>query len=152
MKKIAIAVILFTVSFQSFSQEGGRKSKREALEQLTPEQRNALHVKKMTLDLDLSPSQQKEVAALFQEEASKREAKRADMKANKEAKKELTPAEKFEMQNKMLDAQIEHKAKMKKILTKEQYEKWEKNFGKKQERLKKLRTKKRQSQHNEEIK
>lgn len=152
MKKLAIAVCLLTFSIQSYSQDEPKKSRRESLEQLTPEQRNELQVKKMTLDLDLTASQQKEMAALIKEESAKRDAKKAEMKANAATKKELTTAEKFELRSKMMDAQIEHKAKMKKILNKEQYEKWETSLEKREHHFRNARREKRQVQHTEESK
>lgn len=130
MKKAALAVITaLTISLSVQAQERNRG------ERLTPEQRNQLQVKKMTADLDLNENQQKEVAKLFAEQAKKREAKMAERKANKEAKKELTADEKFKLKNDMLDAQIEHKAKMKKILNEKQYAKWEANMEKRQEKV-----------------
>lgn len=109
-------------------------------EKLSAEQRNQLQLKKMTLELDLTAAQQKEMAALIAEQSSKREAKMAEMKANKEAKKQLTANEKFELKNKMLDEKIEHKAKMKKILSKEQFEKWEANHKKRSGHIQKMRS------------
>ncbi len=129
MKKAALAVITaLTISLSVQAQERNRG------ERLTPEQRNQLQVKKMTADLDLNENQQKEVAKLFAEQAKKREAKMAERKANKDAKKELTADEKFKLKSEMLDAQIEHKAKMKKILNEKQYAKWEAKMEKRQEK------------------
>ena len=117
MKKLILAVAL-VISSLTFAQE--RRG-----EKLTPEQQSDLHVKKMTLDLDLNEVQQKEVKAILLEQAQKREAKMAEFKANKEKGEKPSADEKFEMKSKMLDEQIEMKAKIKKILTAEQYKKWE---------------------------
>ena len=81
----------------------------------------------MTLDLDLDAQQQKEVKTIFLEQAKKREAKMAEMKAKREKGEKPSADERFEMKNEMLDNQIEMKAKMKKILKPEQYKKWEEN-------------------------
>ena len=89
----------------------------------------------MTLNLDLSPSQQKEIAPIIAEQTIKREAKRTEMKAQKETKKPLTANEKFEIKNESLDSQMEMKAKMKKILNANQMEKWEANNGKRKSHL-----------------
>lgn len=128
----AMAIVVFT--FSGMAQEREPKG-----EKMSVEQRNQLHLKKMTMDLDLTSAQQKEIAPIIAEQSSKREAKMAEMKANKEAKKQLTADEKFEMKSKMLDQQIEHKAKMKKILNKEQFEKWEANHGKRKMHMQKKR-------------
>ena len=125
MKKLILAIAL-VISSLSFAQEGRG-------EKLTPEQQSELQVKKMTLDLDLNEKQQKEVKAILLEQAKKREAKITEFKANKEKGEKPSADEKFEMKNKMLDEQIEMKAKMKKILTPEQYKEWEENHEKRSE-------------------
>lgn len=129
MKKL-IAVALLFVGMTSFAQENiskeTRKAQRAEMEQLTPEQRNQLHLKQLTLELDLTASQQKEMAKIIAEQDSKREALKADMKSAKENNKKLTADERFVMKNKMLDEKIAMKERVKKILTPEQVEKWEK--------------------------
>ena len=139
MKKVVITIALVLSLTVTMNAQERQAKNRENTEQLTPQQRNELHLKKMTLDLDLTPAQQKEIAPIISEQSSKREAKMTEMKANKEAKKQLTADEKFEMKNKMLDQQIEHKAKMKRILTKDQFEKWEANQGKRKMHMQKRR-------------
>jgi hypothetical protein len=127
MKKLFVVALLF-VGLTNFAQEKkGRaeRGERAEMEQLTPEQRNVLQLKKMTLDLNLTASQQKQLEPIIAEETSKREAKKTEMKARKETKKALTANEKFELKNKNLDEQIELKAKMRKILTDDQMKKWE---------------------------
>lgn len=119
MKKL-ILITALALSTLTFAQE-----KRAKKERLTPEQQTELQVKKMTLDLDLNAKQQKEVKTILLEKAKKREAKMAEFKANRTKGQKPTAEEKFEMKNKMLDEQIEMKAEMKKILTKEQFTKWE---------------------------
>ena len=78
MKKLILAAVL-VVSTLTFAQERGRKG-----EKLTPEQQTELQVKKMTLELDLDAKQQKEVKAILLENAKKRDAKMAEMKAKRE--------------------------------------------------------------------
>lgn len=129
MKKIVLTLVLFSaLSINAQEKRNGSKEK------MTVDQQNQLQLKKMTLALDLTASQQKEIEPILAEQNLKREAKRAEMKSNKENHKELSANERYELKNKMLDEQIEYKAKMKKILTKDQYEKWttnrRKNFKK----------------------
>lgn len=134
MKKIILTLALvMAVSVNAQEKNPERKN------QMSMEQRNELHLKKMTLDLDLSPAQQKEIAQLMKEESSKRASKKAEMKANSENKKELTADEKFKIQNERLDNQIAHKAKMRKILNDQQFEKWEKNQKRRQHAMTKKR-------------
>lgn len=121
MKKVFLAALLF-VGITTFAQE-----KREQREKLTPEQRVELQAKKMKLDLDLNDKQVADVKKLLLEQAKKREAKKAEFQAKKDDAKKPTSDEIYAMKNKMLDEQIANKAEMKKILTAEQYKKWEEN-------------------------
>ena len=121
MKKLILAIVLAITSL-SFAQD--RKG-QERNESFTPEQQTELHVKRMTLNLDLDDKQQKEIKTLLLEQAKKREAKKAEMMAKREKGEKPTSDEKFAMKSKMLDEQIAMKAKMKKILKPEQFKKWE---------------------------
>ena len=114
MKKVFLAVLL-VVGLTTFAQEKeGRKEK------LTPEQKVDFQVKRMTKDLDLNEKQAKEVRVLVTKEVTKREAKRAK-------KKEDKAQERSEMKAEILANQAAMGSDMKKILTAEQYTKWEKN-------------------------
>lgn len=134
MKKMFMIAIMM-IGFSSFAQEkmiSENKPQRHErgdvpqMEKFTPEQRKQLQLKKMTLALDLNSNQQKEMEKIISEQSAKREAKMAERKASKESKKELTADERFAMENQRLDEQIATKARVKKILNAEQFEKWEK--------------------------
>lgn len=123
-----MALTTFAITAQNKSED--RKENRSQLrENLTPEQRAELHAKKMTLDLNLNETQQAQVRQLL-----------LDMQKTKperpENKKEMTPAQKFEAKNAMLDRRIAMKKAMKEILTEEQFAKWENNRQHKQHRFK----------------
>ena len=120
MKKVFIIAVL-AISLSSLAQDRKERHSKGAMEQMTPEQRNQLHLKKMILDLDLNAKQQEQVAAIMAEQTAKREA----IKAERKAKMEEAKANRFEMKNRMLDEQIEMKNKMKSILSADQMEKWE---------------------------
>jgi hypothetical protein len=107
------------------------------MEQMTPEQRNQLHLKKMTLELDLNASQQKEMSKIIAEQSAKREAKMAERKATKDSVKKLTSDELFAKKSKMLDEQIVMKEKMKKILSADQFNKWDEMKEKRHNGMKK---------------
>lgn len=120
-----MAALLF-VGMTGFAQERKKiHSDKAGMEQLTPEQRNQLHLKKMTLDLDLNATQQKEISKIIAEQSSNREAAIAERKALREANKKMSSDERFARKNKMLDEKIAMKERMKKILTPEQMKKWE---------------------------
>lgn len=153
MKKLIVTALLF-VGITSFAQEKiskeNQKAQRAEMEKLSPEQRNQLHLKKLTLELDLTASQQKEMAKIIAEQQVKKEAMRAEVASKKESNKKLTSDERFVMKSKMLDEKIALKERVKKFLTPEQVEKWEKmktdrrtdfRRGMKKERVKKIEQK-----------
>lgn len=125
MKKVILAALL-VIGISAMAQEQAAPAKKNAPERLTVEQRNELRLKKMTLELDLTAAQQKEMKTLIAEQSAKRETAMAERKAAKAAGKKPTADERFAMENKKLDEQIAMKEKVKKILTPQQLEKWEK--------------------------
>lgn len=143
MKKIFLTLLASGITTISFAQD----TKND--ERMTLEQRNELHLKKMTIDLDLNEKQQKEMAKVIAEENQKREAQRTEFKANKETGKKLSAQGRFEMKSKMLDEQKERKDKMRKILNEKQFEKWEAN---QKENKHKMRQMHKQHRHHKEDK
>lgn len=129
MKKVIfIAVVLvstLTFAQQRGSGKMGKNAQMNQKESLTPEQQTELQVKRMTLHLDLTAKQQEEMKKVVLENTKKREVKKAEMQAKRAEGKTPTSEERFEMQNQRLDNQIAMKAELKKILSKEQLEKWE---------------------------
>jgi hypothetical protein len=124
MKKLIIAALL-VVGMTSFAQERNKMERIQhgmEMEKFTPEQRNELLLKKMTLGLDLSAKQQGQMKSIIAEKSDKPEAM---MKARKENKEKPTREERFAMKSKMLDEQITMKGKVKNILSAEQFEKWD---------------------------
>jgi phosphatidate phosphatase PAH1 len=90
----------------------------------TPDQIAEIKTKKMTLMLDLNETQQTKIMALELEAAKARELKFSEKKSDEKPSDE----ERFKMQSERLDRQIAHKKSMKSILTKTQFEKWEKSM------------------------
>ncbi|RAR47540.1 hypothetical protein [Flavobacterium lacus] len=129
MKNLIVTAILLigflTVAQEKSLQNQERKARMENRESLTPEQQAELQVKRMTLDLDLNAKQQAEIKKIVLDQAKKRETKKTEWKANKDAGKSLNQDERFAMKNQMLDEQIAMKAELKKILTEGQFSKWE---------------------------
>lgn len=128
MKKlvmILIAVATLQVSAQEQKKEI-RKQRTEFKNPYTPEEMAQLQAKKMTLTLDLTDKQQKEMSALLLEQAKLRQSKKeAFAKSKKEGEsKTFTKEDHFKMANARLDQQIERQKKVKSILSAEQYEKW----------------------------
>jgi hypothetical protein len=132
MKQVLMIVVLVvSVSLQAQPpghgkegprKEGHRKSMHDKMEQLSPQQKAQLKTKEMTLHLDLTEAQQTEILKLNLETATKREQNKPDMKE----KREISANEMFERANSRLDDKIATKKKLKSVLTKEQFEKFEK--------------------------
>jgi protein CpxP len=106
------------------AQPRNNNHQRNEMEQFTPEQRSELQVKKLTLELDLNESQQKEMKAFIADKNTKMDAHKTAMKAMKEKGTKPTSDERFAMKSKMLDEQIATKKRMQKILNEKQFEKW----------------------------
>lgn len=123
MKKL-IVIALLMVGTTIFAQDRSRKHQGPEMEEFTPEQHSQLMLKKMTLDLDLNESQQKEMSAIISEKMAKKEAMKTEMKAKKEKGVKPTNDERFAMHMKMLDEQIATKKRVEKILNAKQFEKW----------------------------
>ena len=133
MKKlflIALALVTIQVSAQNKKQgtrNGDRTEKGQRMSDFTPEEMAQLQTKKMTLDLDLTASQQKQIEKLNLENAKTRKSKMEARQANRKDGKgeKLNKEERLARMNERLDNQMEMKAKMKKILNDEQFTKWE---------------------------
>lgn len=136
MKKLVFIALAF-ITLQATAQEhrrghrdGQRKGERKthALRQLSPEQLAEVQTKRMTLRLDLSENQQKEVQKLVLQQAKERKEKIEAFKKSRtdENAKRPTKEKRLELLNERLDNQIAMKRKMKNILNEEQYQKWQK--------------------------
>ena len=126
MKKIvSILVLVFAVTFTTHAQKK-RGDRGDRGSKLTIEQQTTLAVKKMTLALDLSDKQQKQIKPLLMAKMTERKASMEKRKEARENKEKPTTDEMFAMKNKQLDHQIAMKNSMKNILNKEQFEKLEK--------------------------
>ena len=134
---LALALVTLQVSAQ-----GPRQGKERHLD-FTAEEIAQLQTKKMTLELDLTEAQQREVSAINLENAKARKAKMERFKNRKEDAKKLSKDDLVKMKNEKLDAQIATKKKMKAILNAEQYEKFEKLQGRKHKMHGKRKMKKR---------
>jgi selenocysteine-specific translation elongation factor len=142
MKKLIVTAVLL-VGLSTFAQEPATNPRREKLEQMTPQQKNELRLKKLTLDLGLNASQQKEMGKIIAEMEAKREAFKAERLAKKEAGTKPTKDERFAMKTKLLDEQIATKERVKKILDANQFEKWEKMQDQRMEKMNKFSEQKR---------
>ena len=123
MKKLFVMALLL-VGTTIIAQERDRKHQGNAMEQFTPEQKSQSMLKKMTLELDLNVTQQKEMSVIISDKIATIESHKAEMKAMKEKGVKPTNDERFAMRMKMLDEQIATKKRVEKILNAKQFEKW----------------------------
>lgn len=141
MKKLVVA-LLFIVGITAMAQEKEMKRPNgDKFASLTPEQKVEFQVKKMSKDLNLNEKQVKEMKALVTKEVEKREAIKAEMKA-------LQAKKRIEMKAKMDEEYAAMSNEMRKILTSEQYTKWEKIH---QERREKMKEKMKEKRENKKI-
>jgi len=87
-----------------------------------------LQAKKMTLRLDLDANQQKAVHKVLLKSAEERQNFRNENMQKRKDGIKPTSEERFNMENMRLEKQLAHKNEMKKILNKDQYEKWQKGM------------------------
>ena len=123
MRKLASILVL--VLAVTFSAQAQNKRMKRGLK-MSPEQQTTLAVKKMTLALNLDDKQQRAITSLISQKIENRKSDMEARKAMRKANKKPTTDQIFAMKNKQLDAQIAMKNKMKEILDKEQFEKFEK--------------------------
>ena len=140
MKKLVIiimALVAMQVTAQEHRKEHEKEAKKERIHKqmnFTPEEIATLQTKKMVLRLDLTEDQQREIHKINLTNAKERKAKMEAHKKMREGNNEEKPSkeDRFKMMNERLDRQIANKKDMKRILSKEQFEKFERVMNHKQ--------------------
>lgn len=140
---IAAALMLAATSIFAQAKLEGRA------QQLSAEQKTELQVKRMTLDLELTEKQQKEIKSLVLEQNQKLEERRKDRDQRREEMAKMTKDERFKMQSQALDDELAFQAKVKKILTDDQYVKWQAQRERRKD-IMKSQAKKKMEQRREE--
>ena len=125
MKKLFIAALLF-VGIASFAQDDDMDQKpvREQRERLTPEQRNDRQLKKITTELNLNSAQQEQVKLFIAEKSAKAQKLREARNQQKDNSNKLTADQREAFKKEMIAEKDASDAKMKSILTADQYTKW----------------------------
>ncbi|WP_456462902.1 hypothetical protein [Lutibacter sp.] len=121
--RIAILVVVFLATTMVNAQIGSKKFKDQL--NFTPDQIATLQTKRMALNLDLDKNQQEAIFNLKKEQAMTRQAMRKAMLEQKLNGTSPTSEEIFQLKSNRLDRMQQHKIAMKKILTEEQFTKWE---------------------------
>jgi protein CpxP len=123
MKKFIIALV-FGMGLTGFAQEATPKPNRADMEKMTPEQRQEKHLAHLTKELNLDARQKEAVGKILAEKSVKAQ----DLKAQKETRKssgdKMTAEERTAFKTKMQSEKADTEAKMKAILSADQYQKW----------------------------
>jgi periplasmic protein CpxP/Spy len=119
---LSIVVLVFALTFTAQAQ----KKRGNMGSKLTIEQQTTLAVKKMTLVLDLSDKQQKQIKPIIMSKIKNKNDFTEKRKAAKVNKQKPTSDEIFAIKNKQLDNQIMMKNSIKNILNEKQFDKFEK--------------------------
>ncbi len=134
--KNAILIMALIFTAVSYGQRGEKRM--EARQSMTPQQEASIKSKKMALHLDLSEKQQNQVYDLLLEQAKDR-----PKKMTKEEREKMSEEDRIAQMEARLDQQIATKRELKKVLSVEQFEKFETTMNKRKkgakERLKKRR-------------
>lgn len=139
MKKLIIAALL-VVSISSFAQDQpqpDKKGNKGQKEKMSPEQRNQALLDRMTTQLSLTPQQQEQIKPIIAEQGAKTDALRAE-RANRNGQK-MTAEEREAFQAKRQEDKKATDAKLKAILTPEQFKKMEENKEAAREKMKETR-------------
>jgi periplasmic protein CpxP/Spy len=127
MKNFAVILMMvIAVTFTANAQQKTAQKNRQNRPQFTAEQQTELVVKRMTLALDLNEKQQNQIKPLLLTQTAQRKTAMEKMKKARENKQKPSKEELFTMRSQQLDHQIAMKKAMKEILTKEQFEEFEK--------------------------
>lgn len=126
--KVFVVIALTSTIMVSAQQQRHSWGKGKYHKEFTVEQLATLKTKKMTLALDLSEKQQREVMTLHMAEVEYRKTKMEERQAKKESGelKKPTAEERYAMQNAKLDRMIAQQKQLKEILSNEQYDQWKK--------------------------
>jgi protein CpxP len=123
MKKLIIALV-FGMGLTGFAQEATPKPNRADMEKMTPEQRQEKHLTHLTKELNLDAKQKEAVGKILAEKSAKAQ----DVKAQKETRKtsgeKMTSEERAAFKTKLESEKADTEAKMKAILSTDQYQKW----------------------------
>lgn len=143
MKKLFIALML-GIGLNGFAQESSAKPRRAEVEKMTPEQRQEKHLTHLTKKLNLNAKQKEAVGEILEEKSAKAQ----DLKAQKEDRKasgdKMTAEERTASKTKMQAEKADTEAKMKAVLSADQYQKWISMRDENKEKIKERRTESRE--------
>lgn len=139
MKKLIITVLLL-ISISTFAQEQTKPEKKGSKgqkERMSPEQRNQALLDRMTSELKLDANQQEQIKLIIAEQGAKLQAMRDQRMANND--KKLTIEERKALMQKRNEEKKATDAKLKAILTPEQFKKMKENEAVTREKMREAR-------------
>ncbi len=126
--KYLFSLLLVGMSFITIAQnrDGSMRGNYNMMgnSNFTPEQYAELQTKRLTLALELTSAQQKQVLEMNKKRAVELKKNRESILANRESGKTMSSDERFKMMNNRLDQTIAMQNSLKKILNNDQYEQW----------------------------
>ena len=138
-KKLIIAALM-VVSVSAFAQDQPqpeKKGNKGQRERMSPEQRNQAMLDRMTTQLSLTPQQQEQIKPIIAEQGAKMDALRAE-RANSNGQK-MTTEEREAFQAKRQEDKKATDAKLKAILTPDQFKKMKENEAAAREKMRENR-------------
>ncbi|MDR6843925.1 hypothetical protein [Flavobacterium granuli] len=123
MKKLIIALI-FGMGLTGFAQETTPQQNKSGMEKMTPEQRQQKHLAYLTKELTLDAKQQEAVGKILAEKSAKAQELKTQKNARKSSGKKMTDEERTAFRTKMQAEKADTEARMKTILSADQYQKW----------------------------
>lgn len=142
MKTLIIALV-FGIGVSGFAQVSTPQPGDPKIEKLTPEQRQQKHLAYLTKELNLDAKQQEAVGKILAEKSAKAQDLKAQRDSRKDSGEKLTAEERADLKNKMQAEKAATEAKMKAVLSADQYQKWltirEENKGKMKDRMREKR-------------
>lgn len=123
MKTLIIALV-FGIGVSGFAQVSTPQSGESYREKTTPEQRQQKHLTYLTKELNLDAKQQEAVSKILAEKSAKAQDLKAQRGTRKDSGEKMTSEERTALKNKMQAEKADTEAKMKAILSADQYQKW----------------------------
>lgn len=134
MKKLIIALVL-GMGMTCFAQQ----SNRSDMQNMTPQQRVEKQLATMTTDLSLDAKQQEAVGKLLTEKSVKAQEARAKREAMRSSGEQMTDEQRNAFRTAMQAEREDTEAKMKTILTPDQFKKWTANRAENEEKMRQRR-------------
>lgn len=134
MKKLIIALVL-GMGMTCFAQQ----SNRSDMQNMTPQQRVEKQLATMTTDLSLDAKQQEAVGKLLTEKSAKAQEARAKREAQRSSGEQMTDEQRNAFRTAMQAEREDTEAKIKTILTPDQFKKWTANRAENEEKMRQRR-------------